>query len=220
MRSGEDWSTCTREEAETAIGYRFRDEKILKRCFTHSSYSNLTGEESNERLEFLGDSVLQLFVTHLLFERNPHKQEGDLTEQRQKYVSQEALTSSEKKAGLMRFLRYSGGEDNVGGKTPSNLFEAVIAGIYLDGGYDSAKQFMGKFLTETDTVNYKNKLQELVQPIAHETPVYTGAEKEGKYTCTVTALGKSAEAVGENKKAAEKEAAKKLYQILSARERS
>lgn len=215
----DDWSARTREEIERVIGYRFRDEKLLKRCFTHSSYSNLTGEESNERLEFLGDSVLQLFVTHLLFEENPFKQEGDLTVQRQEYVSQEALTESEKKLNLMHFLRYSGKEGNVGGKTPSNLFEALVAGIYLDGGYESAKSFLTQFLARTEIKNYKSDLQELVQK-HQETPVYAGLEKDGEYICTVTALGKSAEAVGENKKAAEKEAAKKLYQILSARERS
>lgn len=218
MRS-DDWNAQTREEAERAIGYCFRDEKLLKRCFTHSSYTNITGEESNERLEFLGDSVLQLFVTHLLFQENPFKQEGDLTVQRQEYVSQEALTESEKKIGLMRFLRYSGGEENVGGKTPSNLFEAVVAGIYLDGGYESARSFLKRFLVRTEIKNYKGDLQELVQK-HHETLAYTDLEKDGKFICTVSALGKSASAEGKNKKTAENEAAKKLYQILSARERS
>lgn len=219
MKSGEDWNAHTREEAENAIGYRFRDEKLLKRCFTHSSYSNLTGEESNERLEFLGDAVLGLCISEKLFSNYRKGDEGALTDLRKEYVSQEALTESEKKIGLMRFLRYSGGEGNVGGKTPSNLFEAVIAGIYLDGGLEEARKFVENNAVHVDLKNYIGALQELVQPISHETPVYnTECGKSGKCVCRVTALGTSAEAEGENKRAAEKEAAKKLYQILSARE--
>lgn len=218
MRSGEDWTGETAAEAERALGYKFQNQELLKRCFTHSSCANVSGEQSNERLEFLGDAVLGLCVSENLFLNHGSFSEGDLTDVRKEYVSQDALTESEKKAGLMRFLRFSGGEENVGGKTPSNLFEAVVAGIYLDGGLKEAKEFVGRFLVRREERNFKSELQELVQARAHETPVYTDREENGAYVCTVSALGQSAEGVGRNKKEAEKAAAETLYQRL-ARER-
>ena len=140
--------------------------------------------------------------------------EEKLTERRQKPASRRALDEAEKKAGLMRFLRHSGGENNLAGKTSSNLFEAAIAGIYLDGGMAAAKQFIGRFLCETEEENYKSLLQELVQERARRVPEYDVREAETGFFCTVSALGKSAQGSGESKKAAETAAAKALYQKL------
>lgn len=216
MNSGEEWSEQTAAQAEKAIGYRFRDKELLKTCFTHTSYANLGGGKHNERLEFLGDAVLELCVSEELYHEN-NGDEGKLTELRKQYVSRSALECAEKRAGLMRFLRYSGGKSNVSGKTPSNLFEAVVAGIYLDGGMAEVKKFLNRFLAETQTENYKSLLQELVQKRPNSIPEYRVKEQDGGFVCTVSALGQSARGEGESKKAAETAAAEKLYHKLRKR---
>lgn len=200
-----DW-----REAEERIGYAFSDRDLLKACFTHKSYSNARGGRDNERLEFLGDAVLQLCVTEELF-RTHKEDEGKLTELRQQLVSQSALERACQRAGLMQFLRYMGGEQNIAGKTASNLFEAVVGGIYLDGGIGEVKRFLARYLTVTRTENYRTLLQEFVQERTKRTPVYTVEETDGTFSCTVCALGMRAEGRGESKKAAEASAAKTLY---------
>lgn len=214
MNSGEDWSEETYRAAEEAIGYTFKDRALLKTCFTHTSYTNLRGEENNERLEFLGDAVLLLAVTETLFAQR-RDDEGKLTELRKQYVSKDALQPAEERAGLMRFLRYSGGAENLRGKTSSNLFEAVTAGIYLDGGMAEVKRFLERFLSEIETENYKTILQEYVQERTKSTPEYSVREEGGGYSCVVRALGKEASGRGESKKAAQTHAAKNLYRILT-----
>ena len=216
MNSGEDWNEQTPKQAEEAIGYRFRDKELLKTCFTDTSFANLGKGEHNERLELLGDAVLELCVTEELYHRSSGD-EGKLTELRKQYVSRSALECAEKRAGLMRFLRYSGGAGNVSGKTASNLFEAVVAGIYLDGGMEKVKTFLHRFLAETQTENYKSLLQELVQKHPNSFPEYRVVEKNGKFHCTVSALGDSAQGEGESKKAAETAAAQALYHKLTKR---
>lgn len=216
MNNGENWTEETYARAEAAVGHAFRDRALLLACFTHKSYANAFGGEHNERLEFLGDAVLGLAVTEMLFGSRA-EDEGKLTERRKRYVSQVALEEAEKKAGLMRFLRYSGGEHNVGGKTASNLVEAVVAGLYIDGGMDAVKPFLERYLTEKDTENYKSLLQEYVQERVQETPEYRVREKDGGFSCTVKALGHSAGGEGASKKAAETAAAKRLMEILKKR---
>ncbi len=216
MNSGEDWSETTANEAEAAIGYKFRDRELLKTCFTHTSFANIGRCAHNERLEFLGDAVLELCVSEELFLKS-RGDEGKLTELRKQYVSRPALERAEKRAGLMRFLRYSGSYTNVSGKTPSNLFEAVVAGIYLDGGMKEVKAFLTRFLSETETENYKSLLQELVQKQPGCFPEYRIKEGKGGFRCTVSALGRSATGEGESKKAAETAAAQALYHQLRKR---
>ncbi len=213
MRNGETWTESDLIAAQEAVGYRFHDPELLKTCFTHKSYSNARGGENNERLEFLGDAVLELCVTELLFKRYSLS-EGRLTELRQQYVSQTALERATERAGLKRFLRFSGSENNVSGKTASNLFEAVIGGIYLDGGLEEVRKFLERYLSMSESENYKTILQEYVQERTKKTPVYSVTEQDGKYVCRVSALGKEASGAGESKKAAETEAAKQLCQIL------
>ena len=216
MNSGEDWSEATASAAEKAIGYSFRDKELLKTCFTHTSFTNLCGEKNNERLEFLGDAVLQLCVSETLF-KSSVADEGKLTERRKQFVSKSALDRAEARAGLMRFLRYCGAAGNIGGKTASNLFEAVLAGVYLDGGFGEARRFLNRFLAETETENYKTLLQELVQEREKTTPSYEVREEDGKYRCRVSALGAFADGAGESKKAAETNAAKELFLKLKRR---
>ena len=218
MRNGEDWTEETAREAESALGYVFQDKQLLKTCFTHKSYSNAFGGDNNERLEFLGDAVLQLYVSETLF-RASDEDEGKLTDRRKNYVSKEALNGAEKALDLMRFLRLSGKAENVGDKTPSSLFEAVTAGIYLDGGIEEVRLFLQKNLSETKTLNYKSLLQELVQEREKRTPDYFVKEEDGGYLCTARALKKSAQGRGKSKSEAETEAAQKLYLILAKRAR-
>lgn len=214
MHSGESWTKEDEAAAEEAIGYTFRDKNLLRTAFTHNSYTNLRGEENNERLEFLGDAVLQLAVTESLYLHSA-ADEGELTRIRKNYVARPALERAADRAGLMRFMRYSGGESNIAGKTASNLFEAVTAAIYLDGGMEHARAFLRHFLTEAKLENYKSALQEYTQEREKKTPEYSGEDTEQGYRCTVTALGRSATAEAASKKLAEQDAAKALYEILT-----
>lgn len=198
-------------EAERALGYTFRDKALLHVCFTHAS---VAGEESNERLEFLGDAVLELYVTEKLY-RDSGAREGELTELRKRFVSREALSAAEARLGLVRFLRYAGGEDALRGKTASNLYEAAVGAIYLDGGYAAACDFMRRTLSECATGNFKTALQEYVQACEHAMPVYdTRADKDG-FVCEVTAMGERAVGRGTSKKQAEQAAAGTLYGRLT-----
>lgn len=216
MKPSEDWDKQTPLLAEEALGYTFQDKALLKQCFTHKSFADNNHEQDNERLEFLGDAVLQLAVSESLYLRES-ADEGSMTETRKRYVSREALTGAAKKADILKFLRYAGGEDTIGGKTPSNLFEAVVAGIYLDGGMNAARAFLKRFLEEGEFCNYKSLLQEYVQERAKRPPEYVTRETENGYGCTVRALGKEAEGSGQSKKLAEVSAAEKLLKLFKER---
>lgn len=216
MNNGQDWSENTAREVEELLGYTFRDKELLLTAFTHPSYTNLCAVPDNDRLEFLGDSVLGLCVSEKLFSDKSLKA-GELTDLRKQFVSEEALTVAEERLNLMRFLRYSGGEDNLKGKTNSNLFEAVVAAIYLDGGLEEARAFILKNIVRVETVNYKSKLQELVQAQTKSTPVYAKWGEGGIKHASVLALGVRAEGSGNSYAEAEREAAKKLYGILTER---
>ena len=216
VNNGENWSAETYRAAEEAIGYQFHDKTLLITCFTHKSYANAFGGEDNERLEFLGDAVLDLVVSDMLYHSFQKADEGDLTNRRKQYVSRDALTPIAEKLNLMNFLRLSGGKENFGAKTPSSLFEAVVAGIYLDGGLGAAEKFLSEHLEFAALTDYKTALQEYVQARSKSTPEYFDErETEHGYTCSVRALGKVAQGEGTSKKAAETAAARALYIILT-----
>lgn len=218
MDNGEDWSEETFARAEEALGYRFTDRELLKTAFTHASYAAAYGGRDNERLEFLGDAAIELVVTEALF-LACRDDEGALTELRKRFVSKEALERAEERIGLMRFLRHSGGENNLGGKTRSNLFEAAAGAIFLDGGFGQVKAWLRPRLVEAETVNYKSLLQELTQEEARETPAYRTRETEDGFICTAYALGEEATGSGSSKKAAQTQAAERLYTKLRKRDR-
>ena len=199
--------------AERAIGYRFSDRALLGRCFVHSSLAEVTGEESNERLEFLGDAVVQLYVTDLLYHASSAR-EGVLTAMRQNYVSRGAMEAACEALGLMQYLRRTG-DVPLHGKTAANLFEAVAGAIYLDGGYAAAKAFLARSLLPIEEENSKAALQEFVQARVHALPVYVSEERTAGVVCTVTAMGESATAQAPTKKFAERAAAKLLFGKLS-----
>ena len=199
--------------AERAIGYRFSDRTLLGRCFVHSSLAEVTGEESNERLEFLGDAVVQLYVTDLLYHASSAR-EGVLTAMRQNYVSRGAMEAACEALGLMQYLRRTG-DVPLHGKTAANLFEAVAGAIYLDGGYAAAKAFLARSLLPIEEENSKAALQEFVQARVHALPVYVSEERTAGVVCTVTAMGESATAQAPTKKLAERAAARCLFGKLS-----
>lgn len=173
------------EELQSRMGYRFQKQEYLGRAVTHSSYSNETGARRhhllcNERLEFLGDSVLSIITSDYLYQKFPELPEGDLTRVRAALVCEEALASYAEQIGLGDFLLFGKGEGNSGGsRKPAILadaFEAVLAAIYLDaGGMDgigTVASFLLPFIEEAvkrlpDTGGYhadsKSRLQEFVQ---------------------------------------------------------
>ena len=209
-------------EIEKALGYTFRDKALLQEAFTHSTYANIHGGKDNERLEYLGDAVLQLVVTEWQYARDKRATEGALTRERQNHVCEEALFEDVSALGLENYLLYEGSGANLGKKTISSLFETVVGAIYLDGGYQPAREFVitcGRLEEESSPVNYKGELQETLQRKGEKLPVYESLEKSGKdnapvFTVKATAMGASKTAKGRSKKEAEQEAARLLLDAL------
>ena len=205
---------------EELIRYEFQDQKYLDIALTHSSYANeRKGHLSNnERQEFLGDSVLSIVVSDYLFHQF-NVPEGELTKLRAALVCEKSLSSFADQIHLGQFLKLGKGEELTGGRTrPSILadaFEALIAAIYLDGGWAAAEEFLSRTLVEAEAPNYKTALQEYVQQRTHATPVYDSREDEDGFFCEVRALGRSAQGRGATKKLAEQAAARSLFGILT-----
>ncbi len=205
------------EEIEERIGYAFKNRELLRQAFTHSSYGNLHKVEDNERMEYLGDAVLELVVTDWQYEKDK-RSEGRLTEARQHFVRREALDTAVDGLDIFKYLLYFGGERNLGDKTKSSLFEAVAAAIFLDGGYFAAKKFIlahGNIGMHSDKLNYKGLLQEFLQGRGEKPPVYAKPKREGAdhapvFYCTVEAMGEFAEGEGKNRREAEMRAASRL----------
>ena len=206
---------------EEKIGYTFQNKALLQEAFTHSSYANANGGRDNERMEYLGDSVLQLVVTEWQYARHENAEEGVLTRERQRLVCEEALLEAVDKLGIEQYLLYFGGRANIGKKTVSSLFETVVGAIYLDGGYENAKAFIlkhGRLEEEAYPTNNKGALQEYLQKRGKQPPVYevkkTGKDNAPLFQATVAAEGVSAVGDGRSKKEAEQEAALLLLEKL------
>lgn len=178
---------------ESELGLHFNDSVILEQAFTHRSYLNehpKTGLEHNERLEFLGDAVLELVVTDYLYRNYPNP-EGDLTNWRSALVKTESLSSVAAALDLDRFLRLSKGESKGNARSRAlihaNCVEALIGAIYLDQGYDAAKAMVEKhiisrletILKEGTWVDPKSKFQEMAQEHDSATPHYKVLEEVG-----------------------------------------
>ena len=180
-----------REKLQAVIGYRFKDESLLIRALTHTSYSNekKTGHAgSNERLEFLGDAVLELVSSEFFFERYPDYSEGRLTKLRASFVCEPALYSTAEEISLSSYLLLGKGEEATGGrKRPSvvsDTYEALIGAIYLDAGFSEAK----RFILDTLLAHAENKLfffdsksilQEELQKDSRGEPEYIVVSEEG-----------------------------------------
>lgn len=178
------------DQCQAVLGYTFSKIELLRAALTHTSSANTRGA-SNERLEFLGDSILGLVTCEQLYHRFPEYQEGDLTKVKSVVVSRKTCAEFSKKLGLGDFLflgRNAFGRDDV---LPSNLladaFESVVAAIYLDGGWETARQFVLKFVVpEIDLVahdainnNAKSLLQQLAQKEFGGTPRYYVLDEQG-----------------------------------------
>lgn len=177
------------EECQEAIGYRFRKPELLRAALTHTSSAN-TRAASNERLEFLGDSVLGLVTCEQLFARFPDYQEGDLTKVKSVVVSRKTCARFTQQIGLGDFL-FLGKGVSAYGEIPSNMladvFESLVAAIFLDGGWEAAKEFVLRFMQpEIDRVageavssNSKSQLQTVVQRQYGGTPRYYLLDEQG-----------------------------------------
>ena len=177
------------DECQEAIGYRFLRPELLRAALTHTSGANTRGA-SNERLEFLGDSVLGLVTCEQLYERFPDYQEGDLTKVKSVVVSRKTCARFSQEVGLGDFL-FLGRGVHVYGDVPSNLladvFESLVAGIFLDGGWDAARSFILRFINpEIERVacdavasNAKSQLQTVTQREYGDPPRYFLLDEQG-----------------------------------------
>ena len=164
------------KDLEAVIGYRFRNISLLQNALTHSSYANERWHNSllsNERLEFLGDSVLGMLVAEYLYRNFPNRPEGELTRMRADMVCETTLASAANRIGLGNHLLLGHGEEQGGGRSRDSILadamESVIAACFLDGGLDAALQVVRTFIlvevpvTKLHNADYKTELQELVQ---------------------------------------------------------
>ncbi len=224
-------------ELEQKIGYRFTNERLLITALTHSSYANEFSRrkgdiEFNERLEFLGDAVLELVTSEFIFEANANMPEGSMSKLRASMVCEPSLAYCAKGIGLGSYLRLGKGEDMTGGRGRdsilSDAFEAVIGAIYLDGGLEPAGKFIKEFaLTKLDDARLfkdsKTLLQEITQEKYRCMPEYALVKEEGPahmrtFTIELRVGGKAlATGTGSSKKGAEQEAARKAIRIIDGR---
>lgn len=220
------------DKLEKSIGYVFKDKNLLELALTHSSYANELGNQAkcNERLEFLGDSVLSIIVSDYLY-NNFETPEGDLTKLRASLVCEEALFDFAKEINLGDFIKLGKGEQNNGGnKRPSILsdaFEALLAAIYLDGGIEPVKklvlQFVKADLKDTKKItfkDYKTELQEVIQKNPEERIEYVLVDEQGPdhdklFTVSIELNSLSiAKGTGKSKKAAEQAAAHEALKLM------
>jgi ribonuclease-3 len=216
------------------LGYKFRDENLLRLALTHPSVAHEDNAPTphNQRLEFLGDAVLQLVLTQQLYEKFPAFDEGPLTKARAKLVNRRTLAEHARALGLGEHLILGHGEATHGGRErPSALadaFEALLGAIFLDGGFDAAREFIlrefspefGKLNVLPTIENPKGELQELMQARSPEAPEYrtisaTGPDHDRVFECIVQHGGvELARGSGKSKKAAESDAALAALQKL------
>ena len=213
-------------ELESRIGYSFKDKTLLVKALTHSSYANekkLGKGGCNERLEFLGDAVLELISSHFLFEKYPKLPEGELTKKRASLVCEPSLAFCARDFELPKYLLLGRGEELTGGRNRDSIVsdatEALLGAIYLDGGFASAKEFVHRFIMtdiEHKKLFYDSKtiLQEQVQKNWHDgeiSYVLTGEEgpdHDKTFLVDLYVAGeKKSSGKGRTKKAAEQDAA-------------
>lgn len=221
-------------ELQTRLNYRFHDEALLRLALTHPSVAHERGPGTphNQRLEFLGDAVLQLALTARLYEQFPHLEEGPLTKARAHLVNRRTLAEKGRHLHLGEHLYLSRGEELSGGRErPSALadaYEAVLGAIYLDGGFEAARAFVGAQFREQFAAmgrapnldNPKGELQELLQATSAEPPYYqlksvSGPDHDRVFECSVCHQGvELGRGVGKSKKEAESRAAQQALEHL------
>ena len=220
---------------EEKLQYSFKNKKLLLNALTHSSYANEArdGISSNERLEFLGDSVLSIVVSEYIYKQFSNLPEGELTKLRASLVCEKSLCSFSKELNLGEYLRLGKGEEKGGGRERASIladaFEAVLAAIYLDGGFENAKTHVMRFvkdeLKHTDDEvfkDYKTALQEIIQRNPEESVTYiltggSGPDHDKVFEVEVrlnsNTIGKGK---GKSKKQAEQFAAKEALHLMGA----
>lgn len=218
---------------EKVLGYTFMNKKLIVQALSHSSYANEKKQpkNSNERLEFLGDSVLSIIVSDHLYKNLTNVAEGDLTKLRASLVCEKSLFDFANQINLGKYILLGKGEDNTGGRERpsivSDAFEAVIAAIYLDGGMDAARKHIMRFIpadplhvTKHSFSDFKTFLQEVVQRNPEEKVEYILIGEEGpdhnkRFVVDVMlnsqVIGKG---MGRSKKEAEQLAAKEALELM------
>ena len=220
-------------ELENKLEYKFKDKNLLKTALTHSSYANESKDslQSNERLEFLGDSILSAVVSEYIFYKYPDLPEGKLSKLRASLVCEKTLCKFSKKINIGNFLLLSHGERNCNGANRASIladaFEAIIAAIYIDGGFDSAKEFILGFIKNEinnshvlEFKDYKSLLQEIVQKNKGEKIEYMLVEESGPAHSKIFKIDAKINSnvighgVGKSKKEAEQMAAKDILKLM------
>ncbi|NIA09075.1 MAG: ribonuclease III [Nitrospiraceae bacterium] len=220
---------------EASFGYHFARPELLEQALTHRSYTaeHGLGGQDNERLEFLGDAVLELVISHLLFERHAEKcREGELTRMRSFLVNESQLASQAHRLGLGKYIRLGKGEDRSGGRNKpsilSDTFEAVIGATYLDSNIEEIfliiEKCFGDLLDQAIEIginqDYKSRLQELTQGRFHSVPIYeiekiTGPDHQRTFHVAIHFNDYVIQrGTGKSKKEAEQEAARKALSII------
>ena len=219
---------------EDVLGYTFKDKDLLVNALTHSSYANenrASGATSNERLEFLGDSILGMVTAEHLFRTHPDMPEGELTRTRAALVCEGSLHQVARTWGLGQYLRLGKGEESGGGRERTSILadavEAVLAAMYLDGGIGTARKTIHRFIltgeerAEAANRDYKTTLQELVQKESGQVLSYrltgeSGPDHAKTFLVEVSLNGKSVgQGAGRSKKEAEQMAARAAIERLS-----
>ena len=220
-------------ELEAAIGYRFRNIALLQNALSHSSYANERWHDSlksNERLEFLGDSVLGMVTAEYLYRSFPDREEGDLTRMRADLVCERALAIVAEKIGLGKHLLLGRGEEAGGGRTRDSILadavESVIAACLLDGGMEPARRFIHTFVLadvperKLKNTDFKTALQELLQQKKNQVLSYalvgeSGPDHDKHFEVEVSLNGRIVgKGTGTSKKRAEQDAAKAAIEAL------
>lgn len=221
------------KDLETAIGYRFRNIQLLQNALTHSSYANERWHNSllsNERLEFLGDSVLGMLVAEYLFRTFPNRPEGELTRMRADMVCETTLAAAANRIQLGSHLLLGHGEEQGGGRSRDSILadamESIIAACFLDGGIDAALKVVQQFIlvevpvTKLHNADYKTQLQELVQQKKNQVLSYalvgqSGPDHDKKFDVEVSLNGRVVgSGSGSSKKRAEQMAARSAIEKL------
>ncbi len=225
------------KDLEAAIGYRFKNISLLQNALAHSSYANERWHSSlmsNERLEFLGDSILGMLVADHLYRNFPDRPEGELTRMRADMVCERALAAVAGKIGLGEHLLLGKGEEAGGGRGRDSILadavESVIAASYLDGGMEAAKQFVDRFVlvnvphAKLHNRDYKTTLQELVQQKKNQTISYmlvgeSGPDHDKQFVVQLLINAKVAGVgTGSSKKRAEQNAARAALEAMKTAE--
>jgi ribonuclease-3 len=232
--------TTSLRKLTDALEHRFRDPSLLRQALVHRSYAHENPEKAagdNERLEFLGDAVLSVTMAHLLVERFPDLNEGDLSRLRASLVNERRLAQVGRAMGLGRLLLLGKGEEQSGGRRKPSLIadavEAVLGAVYLDGGLEAAfrvvRKFLGPLLEEeaeaadplrTLDKDFKTRLQEITQARFRRTPAYAVEGEDGPdhdktfHVAVILDDRVLARGSGKSKKAAEQDAARKAVERL------